>query len=137
MKRYILDTCAAIWLMEDAPLSNEAIEAIDISSDTKTRILICPFTAWEVGMLCSRGRLPSVIGPSQWYQALISLDLIEEGILSSDIMVNSSFLIGNPPRDPVDRLIIAMANHYDATIVTRDKVILKYADDGLCKALAC
>ena len=123
--------------MEGADLSQDAIDAIDNCYDKDEAILVCPFTAWEVGMLVSRGKLPSITGPLEWYKALIGLPLIEEVELLPEVMINSSFLIGDPPRDPMDRIIIATANQTGATIITRDKLILEYAKAGNCLALGC
>lgn len=134
---YLLDTCAAIWIMDGAQVSKHAANAIDNSFQDNQNILICPYTAWEIGMLCARGRLALIKGPIAWYNDLISINGFEEAFLSPAIMVESSFLKGNPPKDPGDRMIIATANAYDATIITRDKKILAYGNEGGCRVLEC
>jgi PIN domain nuclease of toxin-antitoxin system len=88
-------------------------------------------------MLCAKGRLALIKGPIGWYNDLIAMAGFEEAFLSPEIMVLSSFLDDNPPNDPGDRMIIATAKKYDATIITRDKKILAYAAAGNCKALEC
>lgn len=134
---YLLDTCAAIWIMNGAQVSKNVEKAFAESFSNNQNILICPYTAWEIGMLCAKGRLALIKGPIAWYNDLISISGFEEAFLSPSIMVESSFLKGSPPKDPGDRMIIATANAYDATIITRDKKILTYGDEGGCKALEC
>jgi PIN domain nuclease of toxin-antitoxin system len=57
--------------------------------------------------------------------------------LSPQILIASSFLPGKPPRDPADRIIIATARDLGATLITRDGLILKYAEEGQVSAIAC
>lgn len=133
----LLDTCAAIWLLDGAPLSSEALTAIDASGDRKDFLYVSPYTAWEVGMLTSLGRLPLAVSPQQWFKALLAVPLIRLVEVTPDILIASSFLPGTPPRDPADRIMIATARETGLTIVTRDRLILGYAALGLVKAIAC
>ena len=54
-----------------------------------------------------------------------------------DTLVESSFLPGAPPRDPADRIILAAARSSGLQIVTRDRAILSYAEQGHAWALEC
>ena len=134
---YLLDTCAAIWLMAGDKLADLAIKKIEEAAENNIPILVSPVTAWEVGMLSSKGRLPLSHGPLHWYEDLIGLSQITETELSPKIMIGSSFLGTNVPPDPFDRLIISTARNYDATIITRDKKILDFATIGGYKILNC
>lgn len=134
---YLLDTCAAIWLMAGDKLSDLALRKIEESADNNIPILVSPVTAWEVGMLSSKGRLPLSHGPLSWYEDLIGLSQILETELSPKIMIGSSFLGSSVPLDPFDRMIIATARNQDATIITRDRKIIAFAEMGNCKVLEC
>jgi PIN domain nuclease of toxin-antitoxin system len=57
--------------------------------------------------------------------------------LSPQILIASSFLPGDPPTDPADRIFAATAREYGYTLVTRDRPLLDYAEQGHLKALAC
>ena len=48
-----------------------------------------------------------------------------------------SFLPGNLPTDPADRIIIATARHYSFHIMTRDALISDYVKEGQVNAIAC
>ncbi len=56
---------------------------------------------------------------------------------SVTILIRSAFLPGEPPADPADRMIIATARENGHTIVTRDRQILAYAEEGLVAAQRC
>jgi PIN domain nuclease of toxin-antitoxin system len=57
--------------------------------------------------------------------------------LSPGILIASSFLPGNPPRDPADRIILATARDIGATLITRDGLLLKYGQAGQISVIAC
>jgi len=133
----LLDTCACIWISEDAPLADTAVEALNRSWQAGQDVRISPFTAWEIGMLMARGRLKSRLSPRAWFHRLTGVDGVALADLSPDILLESNTLPGDPPRDPADRIIIATARETGLTIVTRDQLILDYAAEGHVLALAC
>lgn len=135
--KLLLDTCATIWLSEDAPLSDQAIDAIDQASDRGEAVYVSPITAWEIGLLVAKGRLSSITHPAAWFKRLMSLDQIRLAPMMPDILVAASFLPGQPHNDPADRIIMATAREQGLTIVTRDRLILNYAEAGHVLALAC
>jgi PIN domain nuclease of toxin-antitoxin system len=47
------------------------------------------------------------------------------------------FLPGKPPRDPADRIIAATARDLGATLVTRDRALLAYGEEGHVAVLEC
>ena len=57
--------------------------------------------------------------------------------LTPDILIAASFLPGTPPRDPMDRILLATARELAATLVTRDREIIAYGERGNVSVLAC
>ena len=53
----LLDTCAVIWLQEGGRFKPEAEAALQEAQTTGLQVLVSPITAWEIGLLVSRGRL--------------------------------------------------------------------------------
>jgi PIN domain nuclease of toxin-antitoxin system len=137
MTGLLLDTCAAIWLAEDEPLSENAAKTIDQAGKSGTTIYVSPMTAWEIGLLNARGRLAMSTSPKKWFEALLAVPGISLTDLSTEILIASSFLPGDPPRDPADRIIVATAREHGLQLVTRDKALLAYAKQGHLNALAC
>jgi PIN domain nuclease of toxin-antitoxin system len=133
----LLDTCAAIWFADDLPMANAAINAMNEAFAENVPAYVSPISAWEIGILCSRGRMRFPVPPQSWFKRLRSFEGIALVDLSPEILIASSFLPGDPPRDPADRVLAATAREYGYTLVTRDRPLLDYAEQGYLKALAC
>jgi len=137
MSRLLLDTHAAIWLVEGQSLSNTAKEALATATANQEDAFVSPMTAWEIGMLSARGRVRMPLTPLLWFERLVGSPGIALADLPGRVLIASSFLPGSPPRDPVDRILVATAREGDYRLVTRDRELLDYADQGYVKALAC
>lgn len=135
--RLLLDTCAAIWITEDAPFDKAAAARIDEAFRSSEPIHVSPMTAWERGLLAAKGRIMSPVSPYRWFELLIGELGFALADLTPSVLIDSSFLPGDPPNDPVDRIIIATARAFDFTIVTRDRAILDYAETGHARSLVC
>lgn len=131
----LLDTCAAIWLVDGDPFSIPATTALEDSR--RGDLHVSPVSAWEFGMLASRGRLKWSTPPLQVYRELIERTGSSVIELTAEILVASSFLPDAPPNDPFDRIVIATALRHNLTILTRDRLILAYAKAGHVRAIAC
>jgi PIN domain nuclease of toxin-antitoxin system len=133
----LLDTNAAIWIVEDQPVAVTAKEAIEEAYRANRTIFVSPITAWEIGLLVSRNRLGLSTTPERWFQRLLAIEGVEMAALSPAILIASSFLPGEPPRDPADRIIVATARELGAALVTRDRLLLKYGEEGQVSTVAC
>jgi PIN domain nuclease of toxin-antitoxin system len=58
MQPALLDTCAAVWLAENEKLAPQAVEVLRDVHRAGLPMYVSPITAWEVGMLVARDRLP-------------------------------------------------------------------------------
>jgi PIN domain nuclease of toxin-antitoxin system len=137
MMPLLLDTCAAIWIAEDEPLAGGAIEALDAAAGDGTAVLISPMSGWEIGLLVARKRMTISMAPEAWFQRLLGVPGVALAALEVATLVASSFLPGSPPRDPVDRILIATARAAGYRLVTRDRALLAYAEQGHLRAVAC
>jgi PIN domain nuclease of toxin-antitoxin system len=133
----LLDTCAAIWISEEQPLASEALAAIERSHRSGEFIYVSPITAWEIGLLVSRGKLTSPMSPQRWFERLLEAPRVRLADMSPDVLIASSFLPGASPRDPADRILAATAREYGYRLMTRDTPLLTYARQGHLQALAC
>jgi PIN domain nuclease of toxin-antitoxin system len=131
------DTCAAIWIYEKARLSRAALDAMGAAHREGVPSYVSPITAWEVGMLASRGRLQLLIRPERWFANLFEVPGVRLADMSPDLLIASSYLPGKPPRDPTDRIIAATARELGATLVTRDRRLLDYGEQGHVAVLEC
>jgi len=133
----MLDTCAAIWVMEAEPMTQASIDAISDATYAGEPIAVSPITAWERGLLVARGKLNSSLEPKTWFSRLVGREEVILAELTPDILTDASFLPEPLHRDPADRIIIATARALGLTIVTRDRLILDYASKGHVRALEC
>ena len=133
----LIDTCAAIWIAENAPLSRGAIEALRATSQGGAATYVSPISAWEIGMLIARGRVRFLITPQRWFAQLLETPNVRLADMSPEILIASSFLPGTPPRDPADRIIAATAREYGATLMTRDRPLLEYGEQGHIRVVEC
>lgn len=133
----LLDTHAAVWITEGLPIASAATDAIDAAYRAGGTIFVSAISAWEVGLLVARNRIALSARPERWFRKILAIPGVKLADLTPDILIESSFLPGDPPRDPADRIIIATARDIDATLVTRDRLLLKYGENGRISALAC
>jgi len=137
MQPLLWDTCAAIWVYEQAPLAELAKHAMAAAYRQGVPTYISPISAWEIGMLASRGRLQLLIRPERWFANLFEVPGVRLADMSPDLLIASSYLPGEPPNDPFDRIIAATVRDLGATLITRDRALLDYAEQGHLRAVAC
>ncbi|MGO9698452.1 MAG: type II toxin-antitoxin system VapC family toxin [Xanthobacteraceae bacterium] len=137
MQPLLWDTCAAIWIYEKARLSDPAVDAMSAAHREGVPAYVSPITAWEVGMLASRGRLQLLIRPERWFANLFDVPGVVLADLSPNVLIASSYLPGKPPKDPTDRILAATARELGATLITRDRALLAYGEQGHVATLEC
>ena len=71
MQPVLLDTCAAIWILEDQPIAEQASRLLDDAHAAAIPTFVSPITAWEIGLLASRRRLKILTTPERWFSRLI------------------------------------------------------------------
>jgi PIN domain nuclease of toxin-antitoxin system len=137
MEPLLLDTCAAIWVTEEQDISSGAAAALNEAKTSRAPVYVSPITAWELGLLTSRERLRLLLPPERWFARLLQVPGVHLADMSPDLLIASSFLPGKPPRDPADRIIAATARELGATLMTRDRTLLAYGEQGHVRVMAC
>jgi len=133
----LLDTCAVIWISQDQHIAEEASNAIRRAQAIAEFVYVSPITAWEIGLLTARARMSSPMSPQRWFQTLMQAPGLRLADMPPEILIGASFLPGTPPRDPADRILAATAREYGYQLVTRDRPLLNYAEQGHIRALLC
>jgi PIN domain nuclease of toxin-antitoxin system len=137
----LLDTCAIIWLANGDPMSDAATAAI-VHAGMADGVFISPVSAWEVGMLSKprAGRCAAVSfmpDAKTWFARVMAGPGIREASLTSEIAIDASFLPGELHGDPADRLLVATARYLGVPIVTRDRSIITYGQNGHARVIPC
>jgi|SRR5438105_13710698 len=133
----LLDTCAAIWLVNGDPISAEGRAAIAAAQTENLGIYISPMTAWEIATLAAKNRLQLTLSPEAWFDALLGLARVRLAAMPPKVLIASAALPGMPPRDPVDRIIAATGRAFGYSIVTRNGELMSYARAGHIDAITC
>ncbi len=121
--RYLLDTCAWIFLLtDDDELSDRQKEVILNPDNT---IYLSVVSAWEMTIKISKGKLKL----PKSLDNLVFESCIKDGYIILDLDIFSVLNTKNLPdyhRDPFDRMLISQAINNDLTIITTDSVFPQY-----------
>lgn len=125
----VLDTHVLIWLMQDDPkLGAEARRTIDAAA-LAGQVLIPAICTWEIALLIQRGKVRLPVDVVRWMGNAVNGTGLRLAPLSPEIAVDSVQMAWDH-RDPADRMIVATARHWSATLATVDRAIHEYAQHG-------
>lgn len=131
----LLDTCAAIWLIEGRLAAAGETAVIEAWTD-RSSVMVSPITAWEVGVLVSKGRLILTAPVSDWFDALLELG-VEVANMPPSVLIASTELKAPRLKDPADRIVAATARAFNYRLMTRDQPLLDFAASGQMSAIPC
>jgi len=122
VKGFLLDSHIWLWMMSlPEKLSSAVVEAI---SAPDVALWLSPLSVLELHIQSERDRVTLPLPPGEWIRRAIAVSSVREAPLTADIVLKSR-TFSSPPRDPVDRLLIATAAELDLTIVTADRRIAR------------
>jgi PIN domain nuclease of toxin-antitoxin system len=136
MDRFLLDTHAWIWLQEGLPgISPRLIAQID-EARRRSDVYVSAVSVWEIGNLTARGRLELESPIDVWLQLALTVGRLQLAPFEATIALASARLPGAIHGDPADRMLVATARTHGLTLVTHDKLLLKYGKQGHVNVLA-
>ena len=137
MSVYLLDTCAVIWIANGDPLREPAASVLREAYADGSTLAVSPMTAWEVAMLAAKGKIALSLDPEVWFDRFLGLPGVALAELPPAVLIASCALPGAPPADPVDRILAATARTFGYTLVTRDRHLLAYGQEGHLRVMGC
>ena len=135
-RSFLLDTCVCLWIVADE-ISPQTTQAMIESLDAGGSVYISPITALEIGTLARKNRFKSQLSPRHWFERLMTAPGAKLAEMPAELLIESALLPGNIHNDPYDRIIAATAREYGYTVMTRDRALLDYAQEGYLSVLEC
>ena len=137
MPVYLLDTCTVIWIANGDPLREPAASALRQAYADGGGLAVSPMTAWEIAMLVAKGKIALSLDPEVWFDRVLALPGVALAAMPPPVLIASCALPGEPPADPVDRILAATARAFGYTLVTRDRRLLAYGGEGHVQVMGC
>ena len=136
MSVVLLDTHVLVWLMQGIERISDETKAVIHAAGKRGNLCIAAITPWEIAMLVSKSRLVLPMDVGEWHMAATTRLGIGVVPLSPEIAVASNRLPGDFHSDPADQMIVASARHLNALLITEDRAILAYAQQGHVRAMS-
>jgi PIN domain nuclease of toxin-antitoxin system len=123
----VIDTHVLIWWVTGD--SNQLSQAAKVAIDLELQggeILISSISAWEIAMLVEKERIALSMDVSTWLEVVGQIEAVRFVPVDNEIGVKSTALPGEFHKDPADRMIVATARKFAASLVTADEKIRAY-----------
>jgi PIN domain nuclease of toxin-antitoxin system len=132
----LLDTHCWLWaqLGQVERLSRRAVSALR-NAESGGNLRVSVISIWELGMLVKHGRVALPMNIRSWVDEALTKPGISLAPLSAEIAIESSSLPGNLHRDPADRIIVATARAWNATLLTKDQRLIDYSQQRHVRVL--
>ena len=122
--KILLDTCAFLWLVADAPELSQTARTLFRDADNEA--YLSSVSAWEIIVKNQLGKLPLPERADTFIQQQCQGHFIETLSLEAKAVFHLSHLPSHH-RDPFDRMLICQAIEHGMTIMTSDKLITQYS----------
>lgn len=121
----LLDTHILIWWLNDVSrLSPEQREVIE-SARADSPLLVSDISLWEVATLYDLGRIRLTVPLREWLAKAVAPPLVRRQGISPAIATELAALPDSFHRDPADRILVATARVFGATLLTHDRRIVE------------
>ena len=131
----VLDTHVLLWaLLQPEELPEDIKQCITVAQEN-SQLLVCSISLWEIAMLKSKRRINIYQPMRDFLESITGIDGLSVKDISAEVAAESVQLMDDFHGDPADRIIVATAKCYGATLITRDQKILTWASLGHIKSL--
>ena len=130
----VLDTHVLLWaLLQPEELSEEVRHTINVAQEN-LELFLSSISLWEMAMLKFKKRINIYEPMKDFLESITNINGLSIKDISPDVAAESILLMDNFHGDPADRIIVATAKCYGATLLTRDQKILTWANLGHIKS---
>ena len=124
----LLDTHALVWTLEgDRRRIGRRTRALLARAEGRDAIRVSPVSLFEIMALHTLGRIRLTRPPDEWLDEALVHGRVRIAELTKGMALEAGGIPREALSDPLDRLLVSTARGLDATFLTRDHRILKYA----------
>ena len=131
----LLDTHTLLWMVENHPRLGAGAAGAMNRAGREDRLSISAITLWEIGLLASKQRIDLHRDVMEWVHEVLALPGLSLVQLLPEIAVTSTRLPFEMHPDPADRILVATARRFGATLVTADPALLNLSGSRRFKAM--
>lgn len=122
--RHLLDTHVLVWWLQGSDrISAEQRKALDAASEDAP-LLVSDISLWEIATLHSLGRIRFDLPLRDWLDAAVAPPLVRRVDISPPVAAEVATLPDSFHRDPADRILVATARVWNASLLTSDQKIV-------------
>ena len=131
MTASLLDTHYWLWLQTgNADRLFPKVRDEILSIQRSSQLYLSAVSVWELARLIADGHMNVGMSIDRFVQEATISGGLQLLPLTTQILIESTRLPGNIHRDPSDRLLAATAREHGLTLITRDSLLLQYAQQG-------
>ena len=124
----VLDTCALIWWSLDPDQLSPSAKDICKQMEREKNGLVPAIAIWEIAIKIKNKKLDLGVDLNEYVASLKQSSVVQMIPIDEDIWLESVKLEWNH-RDPVDRVVVALAIRNQAAIITADREIINFYSD--------
>jgi len=122
----LLDTHVWLWWLSDASVLSAAARARIAQAERDATVAVSAISAWEAAMLVMKRRLVLTLTIEDLITSCERLPVMRFLPVTARIAA-ASVQLDSLHADPADRLIVATARAFNATLVTKDERLLAHS----------
>ena len=130
--RALLDTHVLLWWLEPSRRLSPAQREVLARAGEPDPLWVSDISLWEIATLVELGRIRLQLPLREWLERVTAPPLVRRVGISPAIAAELAALPASFHRDPADRILVATARVFGATLLTQDRRI---ADAGLVTTL--
>ncbi|MBD2626215.1 type II toxin-antitoxin system VapC family toxin [Trichormus variabilis] len=123
----VLDTCALIWWSLDPDKLSVLAKSACEKMEAKKNGLVASISLGEIAIKIKNKKLDLGVSLTTYLEALQKSDVITIIPIDENLWLESVAL-ERSHKDPADRVIVALAQKYQADLITADKIIMGFYD---------
>lgn len=123
----VLDTCALIWWSLDPDLLSLPAKTLCDQMEFQKNGLVASISLWEIALKVKKGKLDLGVDMNTYVETLQRSEVIQIVSIDTSLWIDSVNLDWEH-RDPADRIVVALAQKYQAKLITKDNVIRDFYD---------